>query len=71
MKLYVNFLCASCGSHEKAAEYIGYSIRQYRDIRRKIAMGESLPPRIENLIQAKAREIQLAGMGNTIQEAPL
>ena len=61
MKLYVHFLCAACGSHEKAADYIGYSIRHYRDIRRKIEMDEPLPARIENLIQAKARELQLAG----------
>jgi hypothetical protein len=67
MKFYVNYLCSACGSHEKAAEYIGYSIRQYRDIRRKIEMGESLPPRTENLIQAKARELQLAGGNNAVQ----
>jgi hypothetical protein len=62
MKLCVNYLCSTCGSHEKAADYIGYSIRQYRDIRRKIELGESVPARIENLIRAKARELQLAGV---------
>ena len=61
MKLCVNFLCSACGSHEKAADYIGYSIRQYRDIRRKIENGESVPPRTENLIRAKARELQIDG----------
>jgi hypothetical protein len=61
MKLCVNYLCSICGSHEKAADYIGYSIRQYRDIRRKIEMGKSVPARTENLIRAKARELQTAG----------
>jgi hypothetical protein len=61
MKLCVNYLCSACGSHEKAADYIGYSIRQYREIRRKIENDESVPPRTENLIRAKARELQLAG----------
>jgi hypothetical protein len=67
MILCVNFLCAACGSHEKAADYIGYSIRQYRDIRRKIEMGETVPPRTENLIRAKARELQQAGGNNVVQ----
>jgi len=57
----VNDLRKSCGSHEKAAVFVGYSIRQYRDIRRKIRMGRAIPPRIENLILAKARELQTAG----------
>jgi len=57
----VNYLFEVCGSHEKAAEYLGYSIRQYRDIRRKILIGYIPPPRIENLIRAKAQELQAAG----------
>ena len=61
MELYVNYLCEACGSHEKAAEYVGYSIRQYRDIRRKIEAGCIIPPRIENLIRAKTQELQAAG----------
>ena len=61
MKLCVNFLCSTCGSHEKAADYIGYSIRQYREIRRKIEKDEEVPQRTENLIRAKARELQSAG----------
>jgi len=67
MKLCVNYLCSVCGSHEKAADYIGYSIRQYREIRRKIKKDEEVPPRTENLIRAKARELQLAGAGNAAQ----
>ena len=61
MELYVNYLFEVCGSHEKAAEYLGYSIRQYRDIRRKIEAGYIPPARMENLIRAKVRELQLAG----------
>jgi len=61
VELCVNYLFKVCGSHEKAADYIGYSIRQYRDIRRKIEMGEPVPLFTENLIRAKARELQTAG----------
>jgi hypothetical protein len=61
MILCVNYLASACGSHEKAADYVGYSIRQYRDIRRKIKQGADIPPRIENLIRAKVKELQLVG----------
>ena len=61
VELCVKYLCEVCGSHEKAAECLGYSIRQYRDIRRKIKTGFILPARIENLIRGKVRELQLAG----------
>jgi hypothetical protein len=61
VELCVSYLFKVCGSHEKAAEYLGYSIRQYRDIRRKIETGYILPARIENLILAKAHELQAAG----------
>jgi hypothetical protein len=57
----VFFLCATLGSHEKAAELLGYSIRHYRKIRKKIENGEELPPRIENLIKAKVCEVRPEG----------
>ena len=57
----VFFLCATLGSHEKAAELLGYSIRHYRKIRKKIENGEELPPRIENLIKAKVCEVRSEG----------
>jgi len=58
MKQAVDFLSVTLGSHEKVAELLGYSIRHYRKIRKKIEQGENLPPRIENLIKAKADEAQ-------------
>ena len=60
MKYCVNFLCSACGSHERAAAFLGYTDRHYRVIRRKIKMGKTVPARIENLLRAKARELQLA-----------
>ena len=51
MEHAVFFLCATLGSHEKAAELLGYSIRHY----------EELPPRIENLIKAKVCEVRPEG----------
>ena len=67
VELFVEYLFGACGSHEKAAEYLGYSIRQYRDIRRKIGTGCILAPRIENLIRAKARELQLVGAAHAVE----
>mgnify|MGYP005899729983 CR=1 FL=1 len=61
MEHAVYFLCSALGSHEKVAESLGYSIRHYRKIRKKIEQGKELPPRIENLIKAKACEVRLEG----------
>ena len=61
MEHAVFFLCATLGSHEKAAELLGYSIRHYRKIRKKIENGEELPPRIENLIKDKVCEVRSEG----------
>jgi hypothetical protein len=61
MEYIINFLLFSFGTHEKAAESLGYTDRHYRKIRKKIAQGEMIPVRIENLLRAKARELQLAG----------
>ena len=61
MEYLVNILFFSFGTHEKAAKSLGYSDRHYRKIRKKIERGEMIPARIENLLRAKARELQLAG----------
>ena len=61
MEYIVNFLSCVCGSHERAAELLGYSERHYRKIRKRIRKGEHIPARIENLLKAKMRELQLAG----------
>jgi hypothetical protein len=67
MEYHMNFLFAALGTQEKVAEYLGYTNRHYRKIRIKIENGEKLPARIENLIQAKARELQLAGVIHAVQ----
>ena len=54
----VNSLFIQFGSHEKVAEILGYTLRHYRKIRRKIERGEELPSRIEVLLGTKLREIQ-------------
>ena len=64
MKNAVDFLFSTVGSHEKVAELLGYSIRHYRKIRKKIERGENLPPRIDNLIKAKADEAQGEGISH-------
>lgn len=70
MEHVVYFLCSALGSHEKVAESLGYSIRHYRKIRKKIEQGKELPPRIENLIKAKASEMQSEGTGHVYSSAP-
>ena len=65
----VKFLCSALGSHEKVAELLGYSIRHYRKIRKKIEQGEEMPPRIENLILAKANEMQTEGTSHACSPA--
>lgn len=56
----INSLFSLLGTHEKVAYILGYTDRQYRNIRRKIERGEELPPRITALIDMKLREIQVA-----------
>lgn len=54
----VNVLLDHFGTHENIAEILGYTDRQYRNIRRKIERGEDLPPRIASLINMKFQEIR-------------
>ena len=67
MEYHMNFLFAALGTQEKVAASLGYTNRHYRKIRIKIENGEKLPARIENLIRAKVREFQLAGVVHAIQ----
>ena len=66
MEYIVNFLSLTFGSHERAAESLGYSDRHYRKLRKKIKEGENIPARIENLLKAKMRELQPAGARNAV-----
>lgn len=61
----INSLFCLLGTHGEVAEKLGYTDRQYRNIRRKVERGEELPPRITKLISAKLQEAQLeAGARN-------
>ena len=42
MNSAVKLLFQRCGSHKEAASLLGYSDRQYRNIRRKIERGEKV-----------------------------
>jgi len=46
------------GSHCLVAERIGYSERQYRNIRKKVEQGKALPARIESLLLLKLQAAQ-------------
>lgn len=54
----VNALLDHFGTHEDVAEILGYTDRQYRNIRRKIERKEELPHRITSLIHMKFQEIR-------------
>ena len=56
----INTLFQLLGTHENVAHKLGYTDRQYRNIRRKVERGEELPPRISTLISMKLQEMQLA-----------
>lgn len=67
MEYHINFLHTALGTHEKVAASLGYTNRHYRKIRIKIENGDILPARIENLIRARVRELQLGGASNAVQ----
>jgi len=58
----INALFYLLGTHENVAHKLGYTDRQYRNIRRKVERGEELPPRISTLISMKLQEIR-SGVG--------
>ncbi|MDR2744389.1 MAG: hypothetical protein LBB66_04215 [Desulfovibrio sp.] len=50
-------LLAVYGTNEFVAEALGYSDRQYRNIRKKVKNGEALPARTVELINLKLRHL--------------
>ena len=57
----LNSLLAAYGKNEFVAEALGYSDRQYRNIRRKIKKGEALPARTIELINLKLQQLHNQG----------
>ena len=57
MEEALNRLLAAYGRNEFVAEALGYSDRQYRNIRRKIKKGEALPARTVELITLKLQQL--------------
>lgn len=53
-----NTLLSLLGTQEKVAVFLGYTDRNYRNIRRKIERGEQIPTRISSLIVMKLQEAQ-------------
>lgn len=56
MKEALNRLLAVYGRNEFVAEALGYSDRQYRNIRKKVKNGETLPARTVELINLKLQQ---------------
>ncbi len=55
MKEIFDDLLRMLGTHSAAAEALGYTDRQYRNIRRRVEKGEDLHPRIESSILLKSQ----------------
>ena len=58
MQELIDRLFLAYGGHDEVAWAIGYSDRQYRNIRRKVAKGEALAPRIIKLMRMKLQQIK-------------
>ena len=54
MQNLIDFFHAHFGNHRDAAAFLGYSVRQYYNLRQKIEGGQSLNPRIESHLRYKA-----------------
>ena len=52
----INLFLTTYGTHELAADALGYSDRQYRNIRKKVKNGETLPARTVELINLKLQQ---------------
>ena len=57
MEEALNRLLAAYGKNEFVADALGYSDRQYRNIRKKIKNGEALPARTVELINLKLQQL--------------
>ncbi|MFU2207944.1 hypothetical protein [Solidesulfovibrio sp. C21] len=62
MKDLFDLLLRRMGSHAAVARALGYTGRQYRNIRKKVEDDEKLHPRVEMFIIVKSQLIQ----GNSI-----
>lgn len=51
-------LLNACGSQESVAEALGYTERQYRNIRSKFRRGEEINPRITEFICCKLQKLK-------------
>lgn len=66
MKDIFDLLLRRMGSHVAAARALGYTGKQYRNIRKKVEDGGKLHPRVETFILVKSQLIQ----GNSIDFLP-
>ena len=58
MQEIIDRLFLAYGEHDEVAWAIGYSDRQYRNIRRKVANGEVIAPRIIQLMRMKLQQMK-------------
>lgn len=58
MKEIIDLLLHLKGSHTAVARALGYTGRQYRNIRKKVENGERLHPRVETFLLVKSQMIQ-------------
>jgi len=58
MRELIEQLFLAYGRHDAVASAIGYTDRQYRNIRRKVQNGEAVSPRIAKLMRMKLEQIR-------------
>lgn len=58
MKEIIDLLFHLKGSHTAVARALGYTGRQYRNIRKKVENGERLHPRVETFLLVKSQMIR-------------
>ncbi len=66
MKETLDLLLKTCGSQSAVAKALGYTERQYLNIRRKVERGENLHPRVKTHILVKLQMIK----GNSVLILP-
>lgn len=58
MRNLIAFFNARFDNHQDAAAYLGYSTRQYYNLRKRIERGDSLNPRVESHLTFKALQLK-------------
>ena len=71
MKEMLEGLLRVLGTHTAVAKALGYTDRQYLNIRRKVERGEELNPRVKILIRVRTQMLQDEGEAAFSRNLPI